>query len=257
MAKVVTIRNDPGFLVLASRFLSRLRPVVGVHSGQKRGRELACSSDKPLVSARFPRSAKYNSEWILASIGEALLSASEWLAAALDLRPGMRVLDLGCGRAASSIFFGEKIRVQVGEAGCLWLTLRSADVSGCWRRRRRVSDSCRCPLAAFRPGVLRCHRVHRCVSYYGTDDLYLNYLARFLEPGQPWGLPAPDSCENSMALFLIISRVVDPGSLVSAFGGMVAQHWERTGIVDIECRDTMPEGWRPWLDWHTTICSRQ
>jgi len=28
---------------------------------------------------------------------------SEWLAEVLDLRPGMRVLDFGCGRAASSI----------------------------------------------------------------------------------------------------------------------------------------------------------
>jgi hypothetical protein len=47
------------------------------------------SSDKPLVSERFPRSAKYNSEWILASISGAAnaLWMSEWLAAALDLRP--------------------------------------------------------------------------------------------------------------------------------------------------------------------------
>jgi cyclopropane fatty-acyl-phospholipid synthase-like methyltransferase len=29
---------------------------------------------------------------------------TEWLAEPLDLRPGMRVLDLGCGRTLSSVF---------------------------------------------------------------------------------------------------------------------------------------------------------
>src|SRR5262249_25409911 len=30
------------------------------------------------------------------------------------------------------------------------------------------------------------------------------------------------------------------------------RHWERTGILDIECADTMPDGWQVWLDWHKT-----
>jgi hypothetical protein len=59
-------------------------------------------SDLPLVSKRFPRAAKYNPDWVLASVSGAAnpLWLSEWLAAAMDLRPGMRVLDLGCGRAS-------------------------------------------------------------------------------------------------------------------------------------------------------------
>ena len=32
------------------------------------------------------------------------------------------------------------------------------------------------------------------------------------------------------------------------------RHWERSGILDIEQADTMPGGWRLWLDWHKTIC---
>jgi hypothetical protein len=31
------------------------------------------------------------------------------------------------------------------------------------------------------------------------------------------------------------------------------RHWERTEIIDIELSDTMPEGWRLWLDWHKVI----
>ncbi len=31
------------------------------------------------------------------------------------------------------------------------------------------------------------------------------------------------------------------------------QHWERTGIMEIEVADTMPDGWRFWLDWQRTV----
>src|SRR4029079_11953961 len=27
------------------------------------------------------------------------------------------------------------------------------------------------------------------------------------------------------------------------------RHWERSGILDVEAADTMPDGWRCWLDW--------
>jgi hypothetical protein len=28
------------------------------------------------------------------------------------------------------------------------------------------------------------------------------------------------------------------------------RHWERTGIVTVDLAETMPDGWRLWLDWH-------
>lgn len=31
------------------------------------------------------------------------------------------------------------------------------------------------------------------------------------------------------------------------------RHWERTGIMDIELADTLPDGWRLWLDWHKAV----
>src|SRR5229473_58451 len=76
------------------------------------------TQDKRLVCERFPRASQYHPEWILASVsgGANSLWLTEWLAAALDLRPGMRVLDLGCGRAASSIFLRREFGVQVWTA---------------------------------------------------------------------------------------------------------------------------------------------
>ena len=64
------------------------------------------TSDQRLVSERFPRSSQYHPDWVVASAsgGANVLWVTEWLTSALDLHPGMRVLDLGCGRASSSIF---------------------------------------------------------------------------------------------------------------------------------------------------------
>ncbi len=70
---------------------------------------------KQLMPERFPRSSRYNPEWVLANAsgGANVLWLTEWLATVLDLRPGMRVLDLGCGRASSSIFLRREFGVQV------------------------------------------------------------------------------------------------------------------------------------------------
>jgi hypothetical protein len=65
------------------------------------------STEDRLVSDRFPRASKYHPDWIMASVsgGANSLWLTEWLTTALDLRPGMRVLDLGCGADARSLPF--------------------------------------------------------------------------------------------------------------------------------------------------------
>src|SRR5271154_6163898 len=75
------------------------------------------------VSLEFPRSSKYNPDWIMASVsgGANPLWMTEWLTKAMDLRPGMRVLDLGCGRAMSSVFLHREFGVQVW-ATDLWFS---------------------------------------------------------------------------------------------------------------------------------------
>ena len=69
------------------------------------------SSNDILISPRFPRASLYNPEWLIAnaSAGANTLWLTEWLTEALELRPGMRVLDLGCGRAVSSIFLRRQL----------------------------------------------------------------------------------------------------------------------------------------------------
>ncbi len=125
--------------------------------------------DQRLVSERFPRSSQYHPEWVLANIsgGANSLWLTEWLTVALDLRPGMRVLDLGCGWASSSIFLRREFGVQVW-ATDLWFSARRtssasempASTTACFRSMR-TPDPCGRPIAAVRRGILRRHRVHR------------------------------------------------------------------------------------------------
>lgn len=63
---------------------------------------------------KFPRSARYNFAWQTENaFGGNPLWLGEWLTEVLPLEPGMRVLDLGCGRAKSSIFLAREFGVQV------------------------------------------------------------------------------------------------------------------------------------------------
>src|SRR5688500_17486796 len=79
------------------------------------------TTDQRLQSDRFPRASRYHPEWVLAAVsgGANPLWLTEWLTEALDLQPGMRVLELGCGRALSSIFLAREFGVQVWAAD-LW-----------------------------------------------------------------------------------------------------------------------------------------
>ncbi len=60
------------------------------------------------------------SDWVLAGVSGAAnpLWMTEWLYEALKLQPGMRVLDLGCGRALSSIFCGANSACRCGPRTC-------------------------------------------------------------------------------------------------------------------------------------------
>jgi len=203
---------------------------------------------------RFPRSAKYNPEWVKAGISGAapVLCITEWLTQTMDLRPGMRVLDLGCGRAVSSIFLRREFGVQVW-ATDLWF---SADENA-----RRVRD------AGMEDGVFPIHADARSLPfgaeffdavvsvdsfmYYATDDLYLNYLARFVKPGGQIGFASAGlerEIEGAIPEHLRAWWTQDLWSLHSA--PWWRRHWERTGIVDIEVSEAMPDGGRLWLDWH-------
>jgi cyclopropane fatty-acyl-phospholipid synthase-like methyltransferase len=215
------------------------------------------TSDKQLVSEQFPRASRYNPDWILASAsgGANALWVTEWLATALDLRPGMRVLDLGCGRASSSIFLRREFGVQVWAAD-LWF---SASENMQRILDAEVADGV-FPVQAdaralpFAPDFFDAIVCIDAFFYFGTDDLYLNYLARFVKPNGLIGIAGAglmQEIEGSPPDHLREWWTQDLWCLHSA--AWWRRHWERTRIVDVDVADTMPEGWQRWLDWHHAV----
>ena len=138
------------------------------------------------MSSRFPKASRYHPDWIRASVsgGANSLWLTEWLVSAMELHAGMRILDLGCGRGASSVFLHNEFGVQVW-ATDLWFPVDE--------RLQRVRDAgvehAVVPIHAdarslpFAPGFFDAVVSIDSFPYYGTDDLYLNYLARFVRPG--------------------------------------------------------------------------
>ena len=75
----------------------------------------------PLLNDRFPRASKYDRTWIFRhQMGPNALWLMEWLCSDMNLQPGMRVLDMGCGMAMSSIFLAREFDLQVW-ATDLWI----------------------------------------------------------------------------------------------------------------------------------------
>jgi SAM-dependent methyltransferase len=213
--------------------------------------------DNRLTSDRFPRASAYHPEWVLAGVsgGANPLWLTEWLAEAMDLRPGMRLLDLGCGRALSSVFLRREFGAEVWAAD-LWFSpsenlqrARDAGVAGGVFPLR--ADARALPFAAeFFDAVVSIDSF----VYYGTDDLYLSSLARFVKPGGQIGIagaglvrevdgPPPEHLRGWWT--------PDLGCLHSA--DWWRRHWERTGVVDVGTADALPDGWRLWLDWHRAV----
>lgn len=210
-----------------------------------------------LVSPQFPRASAYDPDWILATVsgGANSLWLTEWLTSAMDLRPGMRVLDLGCGRGASSVFLHREFGVDV------WATDLWFDADD---RARRIRDAGADPgvtvVAAdarslpFTPGFFDAIVSIDSFFYYGTDDLYLNYLARYLKPGGVLGIAGAAvmrEVTDGLPDHLRAWWTQDLWCLHSAEWWQ--RHWQKTGLVDVLVADSMPEGWQRWLDWHRLV----
>jgi SAM-dependent methyltransferase len=208
-------------------------------------------------STRFPRSARYNERWLAAGVsgGANPLWLTEWLTEVVDLKPGLRVLDLGCGRGLSSIFLHQEFGVQVW-ATDLWF---SAD-----ERQQRIRDAgvdanvFAVPADArqlpFPTGFFDVVLSIDSYSYYGTDDLYLGYLARFLTENGQLGLAGAGLAQEVAGdVPEHLQQWWEPSMACLHSADWWRRHWDRSGLVRTEHADTMPDGWKYWLAWQHNV----
>jgi SAM-dependent methyltransferase len=212
-----------------------------------------------LISSRFPRSNRYHPDWILSTVsgGANSLWMTEWLTEAMDLRPGMRVLDLGCGMASSSIFLSREFGLQVW-ATDLWISAngnrKRIEDAGCAESVFPIHAEARAlPFAAEFFDAITCIDAY---PYFGTDDLYLATLSRYVKPGGQIGIAGAGlmrEIEGEPPEHLREWWEPEPALWALHSAGWWRRHWEKPGYVKVETADTLENGWKYWLDWHHVV----
>lgn len=208
-----------------------------------------------LTLPRYPRSATYDPAWVMANVmGPQPLWLAEWLTGAMQLEPGMRVLDLGCGTALTSVFLAREFGVHVTAAdlwvgpGDNWRRVREAGTGAGSVAPLRV-EAHELPFAdGYFDAVVSVDAYH----YFGTDVRYLPTLARCVRPGGQIGMAAPATAvdfdaEPVPAHLEAWAAGADFWTFRTA--NWWRRTWERSGAVTVETADTSPDGWREWSLW--------
>ncbi len=121
-----------------------------------------------------------------------MLWLTEALSQVMDLKRGMRILDMGCGKAVSSIFLAREFGVFV------WATDLWVSASENWKRVQTAgleenvfpvhAEAHKLPFAeGFFDALISMDAYH----YFGTDDLYMDYFSRFPNPNAQIGIVVP------------------------------------------------------------------
>ncbi len=207
---------------------------------------------------RYPCSSSYDPAWLIGlDMGPNPLWLLEDLSRDLDLRPGMRVLDLGSGRGATSVFLARELGVQVVAAD-LWV---SPDDAAVVFAEAGVADrvlAMRAEAHALPFGAASFDAIVSidAFEYFGTSEHYLPYLTRLLVPGGQIGIATP----------ALRSEVQDLGAVPSHVRGCVGwealawhtaewwrRHWEASGVVTDVTARLQEGGWQDWLLWQRAV----
>ncbi len=205
-----------------------------------------------LIRDGYPLSSKYDPASVIKNqMGPHPLWLMESLCRHVDLKSGMRVLDMGCGRSITSIFLAREFGVRV-RANDWWIKPTEN-----WKRICEAglpdavfpihAEARSLPYAdEFFDAVVSVDAYH----YFGTDDLYFReHFARLVKVGGQIGIIVPglvrDFDEGQIPAHLKQIWADDFNSFHTA--DWWRRHWEVTGRVEIELADVSPNGWRDWL----------
>lgn len=208
------------------------------------------------ISDRFKRSEKYDLKWMKSNeMGPNSLWLTEFLTERIDLEPGMKVLDLGCGKAMSSIFLAKEFGVQVW-ATDLWISpsenLRNINEQEIAELVFPVyAEAHSLPYAEnFFDVIISIDAYH----YFGTDEIYLPYILKFLKKGGTIGIVSPGlRNEISNEILNCFKDFWEPEFFSFHTEKWWREHWEKTGLVEILVSDILQDGWKIWYEWEKEL----
>lgn len=199
----------------------------------------------------YPRSLGYDPGWVVENrMGPHPLWLMEALTNVLALERGSRVLDLGAGTALTSIFLAREFDVSVVAAD-LWV-----DPTENQRRVREAGmEHLVLPLRVEAHDLPFANESFDAIvsvdayHYFGTDDLCLSRCVRLLRPKGRIGIVVPGLVTELEELPAHLRPYWDSDCWSFHSPQWWHRHWERSGRVEVERADLLPEGWTEWLLW--------
>jgi len=170
----------------------------------------------------------------------------------LDLEPGMRVLDLGSGKGATSVFLARELGVRVSAADW-WIraehaaaTFREAGVTDLVTAVRAEAHA-----LPFDPAWFDAVVCIDAFEYFGASRDYLPYLARFVRPGGRIAVatPALRTEPGPGRVPPHVAAVVGDEALRWHTADWWRALWEASGVVDVLSASLQEDGWDDWLLW--------
>lgn len=209
---------------------------------------------------RYPLSSTYDPRWLVElDMGPNPLWLLEDLCRDLDLRPGMRVLDLGSGRGATSVFLARELGVEVVAAD-LWVDAAEVtavlDAAGVGDRVRAVRAEAH--ALPFEPASFDAVVCVDAFEYFGTSEHYLPHLTRLLVPGGRLGVATPALRREVRDLGAVpphVDACVGWEALAWHTPEWWRFHWEVTGLVTDVVARLQDGGWEDWLRWQRAVAA--
>ncbi len=195
----------------------------------------------------YPYSSKYPAEWVYKNqMGPNALWLMEWLCRSMSIAKGSRVLDMGCGKAMSSLLVAEAYDSVVW-ASDLWI-----DPSDNWTRiQERNLQHHVFPIKAEAHALPFAHEYFDSIvsvdayHYFGTDDQYLRQILGHLRPQGQIGIVVPGLVSELPEDVPDYLKPFDTFHTLSWW----QHHWEKTGLVRIDHAMEQPNGWQEWFDF--------
>jgi cyclopropane fatty-acyl-phospholipid synthase-like methyltransferase len=213
-------------------------------------------TEPSLHHPRYVRSNGYEPGWVVENqMGPNALWLTEALTEVLPIEAGMKVLDLGCGKAMSSVFLAREFGARVW-ATDLWIP--AAD-----NQRRIVAAGAVdlvTPIHAeahtlpFAAGFFDAIISIDAYQYFGTADLYLGYLLDFLKPGGQLGIVVPGTTrELGEEIPEALARFWEWEFCCWHGPAWWRTHWAKTRKITVDHAELIEEGWRDWLQFNDAI----